>query len=214
MAVNKALMKHSRPVVDRRMVVGALAALGFGIAGPGGANAAEPAGQVELAKGLSTGLLNGGVRDLEVGSEVFLEELVQTYRAARLGLVLGSATRVHLGERTRLKIEKSVVDEGGQLLLERGALLFDGPAGDAAEEPLTRTPFAIIAARGTRYFVGPSNDVIGVFCEIGSVSVRNRGGRVVLGAGEGTNLTSPDIAPTPPVPWGPPRIEAALASVT
>jgi ferric-dicitrate binding protein FerR (iron transport regulator) len=200
--------------VDRRTVIAGLITFASSIAGARVAFAADPAGQVEMAKGLSTGLLNGGVRDLEVGSDVFLEELVQTYRAARLGLLLGGATRVNLGERTRLKIEKSVVEEGGQLLLERGALLFDGPPGDSAEEPLTRTPFAIIAARGTRYFVGPSNDVIGVFCESGSVSVRNRGGRVVLGAGEGTNLTSPDVAPTPPTRWGAPRVEAALASVT
>ena len=79
---------------------------------------------------------------------------------------------------------------------------------------MTRTPFAVIAARGTRYFVGPSADVIGVFCESGSVSVRNNGGRVTLRAGEGTNLTSPDVAPTPAVEWGAPRIEAAMASVT
>ena len=196
------------------MVIAGLAALASGIGGARRAFAAEPAGRVEMAKGLSTGLLNGGLRNLEVESDVYLEELVETHRAARLGLALGSATRISLGERTRLKIEKSVVEEGGQLLLERGALLFDGPAGDASEEPLTRTPFAIIAARGTRYFVGPSNDVIGVFCESGSVSVRNRGGRIVLRAGEGTNLTSPDVAPTPPAKWGAPRIEAAMASVT
>jgi hypothetical protein len=214
MAANKALLTLTSPIVDRRTVIAGLVTLAAGVAAPRSAFAADHAGQVEMAKGLSTGLLNGGVRDLEVGSDVYLEELVQTYRAARLGLLLGSATRVNLGERTRLKIEKSVVEEGGQLLLERGALLFDGPPGDSAEEPLTRTPFAIIAARGTRYFVGPSNDVVGVFCESGSVSVRNRGGRVVLNAGEGTNLTSPDAAPTPPTQWGAPRVEAALASVT
>jgi len=206
MASNEAHLNPSPPAVDRRMVIAGLAALASCIVGARRAIAAEPAGRVEMAKGLSTGLLNGDLRNLEVESDVYLEELVETH--------LGSATRISLGERTRLKIEKSVVEEGGQLLLERGALLFDGPAGDASEEPLTRTPFAIIAARGTRYFVGPSNDVIGVFCESGSVSVRNRGGRIVLRAGEGTNLTSPDVAPTPPAKWGAPRIEAAMASVT
>ena len=73
--------------------------------------------------------------------------------------------------------------------------------------------FAAVAT-STRYFVGPSADVIGVFCESGRISVRNNGGRVTLRAGEGTNLTSPDVAPTPPTQWGAPRIEAAMASVT
>jgi len=178
------------------------------------AAAADPAGRVDRAQGRSTGLLGGSLRSLESGADVFLQELVQTYAGARLALALGAETQVLLGERTRLKIEKSIVEQGGTVLLERGALLFDRPEDAGVEGFVVRTPFAIVAARGTRFFVGPSNDVIGVFCERGSVSVRNNGGRVVLGPGEGTNLTSPDVAPTPPVPWGAPRIQAALASVT
>ena len=214
MAADKALLELSPPAVDRRTVIAGLSALASAIACPRAALAAEPAGQVDTARGLSTGLLNGALRNLEVGFDVYLQELVQTYQAARLGLALGRATHVSLGERTRLKIEKAVVEAGGQLLLERGALLFEREGSDSGDEPVTRTPLAVIAARGTRYFVGPSNDVIGVFCEEGSVSVRNRGGGVVLGAGEGTDLTSPDVAPTPPAQWGAPRIEAAMASVT
>ena len=194
-------------------VLAAMLALCGLLVAPNLAVAAEPAGLVQTAEGKATGLLAGSVRDLQVQSEVFLQELVQTYAGARLGLALGE-TRVSLGERTRLKIEKSVVDQGGQLLLERGALLFDRPDASAAGEPVVRTPFAIIAARGTRFFVGPSNDVIGVFVERGSVTVRNNAGRVVLNAGEGTNLTSPDVPPTPPAKWGAQRIAAALASVT
>ena len=66
-----------------------------------------------------------------------------------------------------------MVDRGGVLLLERGALLFDRQDGAKASGGIVRTPFAMIAARGTRFFVGPSNDVIGVFVERGSVSVLN-----------------------------------------
>ena len=50
--------------------------------------------------------------------------------------------------------------------------------------------------------------------EHGLVTVSNRGGRVQLRAGQGTNLTSSRIAPTPAVPWGQPRIAAAYASVS
>lgn len=199
---------------NRRALIAGLAAVATIPALVRATLAAEAVGQIDLAKGRSTGLLDGTLRDLDEGNAVFLQELVQTYRSARLSLALGHATRVNLGESTRLKIEKAIVENGGQLLLERGAMLFDGSPGDASEEPVTRTPFAIIAARGTRYFVGPSADVIGVFCESGRISVRNNGGRVTLRAGEGTNLTSPDVAPTPPTQWGAPRIEAAMASVT
>ena len=66
MATNEALLNPSPPAVDRRIVIAGLAALASGIAGARRAFAAEPAGQVEMAKGRSTGLLNGGLRDLEV----------------------------------------------------------------------------------------------------------------------------------------------------
>jgi ferric-dicitrate binding protein FerR (iron transport regulator) len=180
------------------------------------AAAADPAGRVDLAKGDSTGLLGGAVRSLDLDSDVFLQEFVQTSLGARLGMALGKNTRVVLGERTRLKIERSVVDRGGTLLLERGALLFDhaGPSRGAGNEAVVRTPLAIIAARGTRFFVGPSNGVIGVFVAEGVASVRNRAGKVMLKAGQGTDLTSPNVAPEEAHAWGAARIAAALASVS
>jgi ferric-dicitrate binding protein FerR (iron transport regulator) len=76
-----------------------------------------------------------------------------------------------------------------------------------------RTPFGLVVARGTRFFLGPSRDVIGVFVEEGVVDVTNRAGAVTLRAGEGTNLVAADIAPTPPAPWGAARIAEAMASV-
>jgi ferric-dicitrate binding protein FerR (iron transport regulator) len=128
-------------------------------------------------------------------------------------MALGEATRLKLGERTRIKIEQDIVAQGGDLTLARGAMLFERPDTGDHGDFVVRTPFAIIAARGTRFWTGPSKDVIGVFVASGRVNVRNRGGSVTLTAGEGTDLTSPDVAPTPPSRWGEPRIAAALATV-
>lgn len=206
-------MANPFAALDRRAFTAGALALAFLPALPRWAFAQDAAGRVNAATGRSTGLLDGALRELKAETEVFLQELVQTEAKARLGLELGD-TRVNLGERTRLRIEKSVVEQGGELLLERGALLFERPDDAPAAEAVVRTPFAVIAARGTRFFVGPSNDVIGVFVERGRVEVRNKAGAVELAAGEGTNLTSPDVAPTPPAKWGAARIAAALASVT
>jgi ferric-dicitrate binding protein FerR (iron transport regulator) len=210
----RVLGERGRAAFNRRAFAAAMLALAYTFATPVGALAAEAAGRVEEAKGRSTGLLEGSIRTLKRDADVFLQELVQTGASARLALALGINTRVQLGERTRLKIEKKIVEHGGTVLLERGALLFDSGESSDAGGFVVRTPFAIVAARGTRFFVGPSKGVIGVFCERGSVSVRNRGGRVVLRPGEGTDLTSPDVPPTPPAAWGAPRIEAAIASVS
>jgi hypothetical protein len=68
--------------------------------------------------------------------------------------------------------------------------------------------------RGTRFFAGPSGNLFGVFVARGSVVVSGGGGQVVLHAGDGTDIRYPGAAPTPPKRWGPPRIAAAMASVT
>jgi hypothetical protein len=183
---------------------------------PGPALAAEPVGRVDQARGNAIGLLDGSRRALLVRSDVYLDELVQTYEDSRLGMVLGARRRnrtlLRLGELARLTIERDIVEHGGVLRLERGAMLFDRPRGGDTE-PRVRTPVAVIAARGTRFFVGPSRGVIGVFVATGVVDVMNRGGSVRLLRGEGTNLTSPDVAPTPPSAWGAARIAEAMASI-
>ena len=175
--------------------------------------AAEPAGRVAEAEGRSTGLHEGAIRQLARDADVFLQELVQTSAGARLALALGVDTRVLLGERTRLKIERSVVDRGGTMLLQSGAILFDRPNDSPQKGFVVRTSFAIVAARGTEFYVGPDvrpdKTGIEVFVARGSVTVRNNAGRVRVRAGEGTAVPSPDVAPEEPRAWGEPRIQAA-----
>jgi hypothetical protein len=153
--------------LNRRSVTGGLLAMAGALALPGLARGAEAVGEVDQAQGRATGLLDGSLRELLVRSDVFLQELVQTYQAARLGMVLGARSRgrtfVRLGELTHLTIERDIVDKGGTLRLERGALLFDRPNGGSGGEPGVQTPMASIVARGTRFFVGPSRGVVGVF---------------------------------------------------
>jgi ferric-dicitrate binding protein FerR (iron transport regulator) len=203
----------SAPRLWRRLPSIALALVAW-LAVPGASLGADAVGEVNEARGRSMGFLAGAVRRLEAGAEIYLDELLRTTAGARLALQLGPRTRLRLGERTQIRIDKAVVEQGGDLVLERGALLFDRP-GDAGDAPfVVRTPFAIIATRGTRFFVGPSNDVLGVFCERGRVVVRNAAGQVTLDPGEGTDLVAPDVAPTPPRPWGAERVARALASVS
>jgi ferric-dicitrate binding protein FerR (iron transport regulator) len=205
--------RHSAAICDRRTFVAGALAVAASLVLSLPAIAADAVGKVESAQGSSTGLLEGIIRELASGADVHLLEIVQTGRGARLGIALGESTRLKLGERTRVKIEQDIVEQGGELILARGAMLFERPDAGNHGDLVVKTPFAIIAARGTRFWTGPSNDVIGVFVESGRVNVRNRGGSVTLGPGEGTDLTAPDVAPTPPRRWGEARIAAALATV-
>lgn len=199
-------------LVDRRTVL-----IGAGLASllPMTAAAAETveAGNVVLATGPSTGLLAGARRTLSPGAPVYIDDTLGTGILARLSVRLGEATRLSLGERTRVRIDRFLVDRGGDLVLERGAMLFDRPSGGTPGLLEVATPFGLIAARGTRFFAGPSDGVFGVFVEHGLVTVRTRAGSVTLTDGLGTNLASRREPPTPPKAWGPPRIARAMASV-
>jgi ferric-dicitrate binding protein FerR (iron transport regulator) len=200
--------------LDRRGVTLGLLALGAWLALPERSRGAETVGAVEQAEGRSTGLLEGLIRNLGLGSDVFLQEIVQTGDGARLAIAFGPDSRLKLGERTRIRIERSLVEQHGELTFARGAMLFERPDAGPHPQTVVKTPFAIIAARGTAFWAGPSNGVFGVFVQRGRVTVRNRAGRVTLRRGLGTDLTSPDVAPTRPKAWGAARIAAALASVS
>jgi ferric-dicitrate binding protein FerR (iron transport regulator) len=97
-------------------------------------------------------------------------------------------------------------------MLDRGPLFYTHDAGNTAEMTV-RSPFGLIAVRGTRCFAGPSNGVFGVFVERGAVMVIGRNTGVLVTDGQGTNIAHPGDEPAAPAPWGAARIAAAMASV-
>jgi ferric-dicitrate binding protein FerR (iron transport regulator) len=178
------------------------------------AQGAERAGTVEDVKGEAFAEAAAVRRALDRAAPLFLGDTVGTGVESRLGMRLGRDTTIRLGEKARLKIDRFLVNAGGDVTLQSGPLLFDGPPGSGPAPMRIRSPFALIAVRGTRFFAGPSNGRFGVFVERGSVAVIAAGQRVVLHDGEGTDVASPGARPTPVRRWQPPRIQAALASVS
>ncbi|WP_448951243.1 FecR domain-containing protein [Labrys neptuniae] len=171
------------------------------------------AGTIVGSSGASTAELLGKVRALAAGDPVFLNDLLATGENARLTAQLGEATRLLLGARTRVRIDKFLVDRGGRLVLERGAILFDRPHNKPSGELSVTTPFGLIAARGTRFFAGRSWGGFGVYLDSGLVEVTTQGGTVRLTPGLGTDLTSMQAPPSKPQPWSRLRIGEAWASV-
>jgi len=180
----------------------------------GQAFARELAGRVEEVRGEAFAEVQQERRQLENTSPVFLADEVSTAAASRLAIHLGTDTTVRLGELARLTIDRTIENVGGDLTLSSGPLLFDRTVGAQPRPLRIRSSFGLIAVRGTRFFAGPSAGVFGVFVERGEVAVQAAGQEVVLRAGEGTNIAHPGDAPTAPSPWGQPRINAALESVS
>ena len=170
------------------------------------------AGSVEETSGEAFAETGEKRRLLKRAAPVFVSDQVGTGPDSRLALRLGENTVVRLGERARLTINQFLMDAGGKMTLDEGAMLFDKRAGQPMPMEI-RGEFGVIAVRGTRFFAGPSNKVFGVFVEEGALTVSGGGRQVTLRAGEGTDIVKPGARPTAPKRWGKARIDAAYASV-
>lgn len=177
------------------------------------ASAPPPAGHAEDIKGRVTAELAARRRMLAPRSDVFVGDDVATGEAARAVLQLGRDTSLRLGGNARLRIDRFIVNAGGTLTLEDGPLLLDKEKGSPSSPLEVRGSFGLIAVRGTRIFVGPSQGAIGIFVVHGLIDVTAGGSSFVLQTGEGTSIAHPGGPASPPAAWGKARIQAALASV-
>jgi hypothetical protein len=198
------------PLPRRALSLAGLALL----AAPRPAGAEDGAGHVLALVGEAAAERRAQSRALSTGAPVFMGETVTTAAEARLGLRLGADTELRLGGGVRLRIDRYLAGAGGLLVLERGGMLLQHGPADGAGSTAIRSPFALMAVRGTRFFAGPSQGAFGVLVLEGEVLVIAAETTVELTPGLGTNIATPGSAPTPPVFWGAGRIQAALASVT
>jgi ferric-dicitrate binding protein FerR (iron transport regulator) len=197
---------------DRRWLMRASALLGAGLA-------AEPA-YADTGVGLVTSLRGDVVaelkevkRALSTEGPVFVGDRIDTGVRARVRMKLGQSTELRLGEQTRITIDRFIADAGGIISLGAGAMLFDKDPASSEQAVRVRSPYGLIAVRGTSYFAGPSNGVFGVFVARGRVSVQAAGKDVLLETGQGTDIARPGAPPSDARDWGLARIEAALALV-
>jgi hypothetical protein len=170
------------------------------------------AGTVQTLRGEASAEGSKPRRALQAMALVFIGDLIETAMNSALTMRLGKATVVKLGSLAKFRIDNFVVDAGGTFDLDQGPMLIDHN-GRKDEDLKVRSPFGLMAVRGTMFFAGPSNGVFGVFVARGLVAVTGGGHTVILRPGLGTDIANPGDAPTEPRRWGPGRITAALRSV-
>jgi hypothetical protein len=193
----------------RTLLMGAAASL----AGTPLAAQDPAAGKVESLRGEAFAEGASPRRSLQPSADIFSGDLVETDASSGLIMHLGKTTTIKLGALARFRIDKYVIDAGGTLDLEQGPLVLDRNENAKKENLQLRSPFGLIAVRGTTFFAGPSNNVFGVFVAHGEVSVSGGGQTVNLRVGQGTDIAKPGASPTAPKSWALARIQAALASV-
>jgi ferric-dicitrate binding protein FerR (iron transport regulator) len=146
---------------------------------------------------------------MQAGMDVFSGDLAVTGSEGRAHLGLGPVTEIHLGPLSQLLIDRFIAEIGGVIFLD-GALVFDRAETASKLDVEFQTDFGRIGVRGTRFFVGPSENAYAVFAERGSVSITGGGVTRILTSGQGAELRGNDIEPGPVGEWQEPRIMAAF----
>lgn len=192
-------------IVTRRALIAGAAATGLAPFAPAGA--AEAVGAVTQLVGQAF----AGRRALDANGPVYLEEMVRTDVGSRLAMKLGATTTLKLGPDTRVRIDKFLVDAGGELTLERGSMLFDGRDGGFPKGLNVKSPYAVIAVRGTRFFAGELDTPMEVFVWRGEVAVTS-GRRVMqLLQGDGVSLGQRGAGPPAVRVWARTKVDRASA---
>lgn len=203
-------MPSDRACWRRRAILGSLLCAAL----PAAQGRAEDTqvGKVDDSQGEAFARLHA-TRRLSSGSGIFLQDLVWTGDMSRARLSLGHQTRLFLGSRTSIAIDRFLVDAGGDLTLGAGALIYDHAGEPPPSGMRIQNGYASLAVRGTRLFAGPSRGEFGVFVEIGQVDVEAAGAVRRLGPGQGTHISHPGAPPGPVTNWPAARVRDAYASV-
>jgi ferric-dicitrate binding protein FerR (iron transport regulator) len=172
----------------------------------------EVVGAVSEVTGEAVAQLNDRRRKLEHKSPLYLGDTINTGAQSRLRAVLERKTSLRLGANTKVRIDQFLINTGGELVLDSGALLID-ISTKLSKGLEVQSPFALIAVRGTRFFAGPIEGIFGVFVSRGEVDVIAADRTVRLKTGEGTDIARPGDAPGPVKKWGKPKIDKAMALV-
>ena len=170
-------------------------------------------GIVSELTGRALAELNKTRRSLDFNSSVFLGDTLRTAEDSRLAVLLAKKTRLRLGAKTTVTVDKFVADAGGELSLGSGALLIEAPVNSLPKGMTVESPFALIAVRGTVFFAGPINGVFGVFVKSGSLDVTAAGRTVRLRKGQGTDIAKVGDPPGPVKQWGKAKIAKAFALI-
>jgi hypothetical protein len=180
------------------------------------------AGGVSALTGNALAVRAVGQDDLAVNDPIFTDDILETGPTGKLRVTFSDNTELTLGPNADVVIDEYVYAPekkagnaairiaAGTARILAGAIEGSGGQGAFA----VSTPIATIGIRGTDFFVEMDGDHLQVALFSGyEVTVTNAAGTTVLRPGEGTDVWGA-AAPTPGIPWGPDRVNRALAMVT
>ncbi|MDP9138619.1 MAG: FecR family protein [Pseudomonadota bacterium] len=162
----------------------------------------------------------GQMGGIVMGQSLQVDDIVSSNAGSRIEISFVDGTRLTLGARALLRLDRYVFDPGGRrgrlaVFLQGAARFVSGRLGKSPNDTIAvSTAFGSIAGRGTDFWAGPIDGEYGVFLLDGRVEVANGAGAETLDeAGEGTMVVGPDAAPRAVTRWPAEKVDRALAAV-
>jgi hypothetical protein len=189
---------------------------------PSAAQDGARAGGVTAVHGSAIAVRETTQDDLALNDPVFRNDILETGPDGKLRVTFADNTQLTLGPDADVVIDDFVYAPekkagNAALRITAGtARVIAGAIEDngGSQAFSIRTPVATIGIRGTDFFVELEGDHLQVALFSGyEVTVTNAAGTTVLRPGEGTDVWGV-AAPTPGIPWGPDRVNRALAMVS
>lgn len=156
-----------------------------------------------------------------VQTPVRLNDIVSTGPKSRIFILFVDETQFTLAENTKLTVNKYVYDPKNANNNKASFSVLDGAfeyvSGLLAKKPEPdvniNTSYGSIGVRGTRFWGGRIKDTNGVHVTDGRVRVRNDGGEVLVGKGQGTFVKDKKAKPTNAAPFPPELLQVITGSV-
>lgn len=188
----------------------------------GGAAADAAAGKISRLKGEANAARGAVIVVLAEGSEVFVNDKLQTGKGARVEVTFVDETKLTLGANATLTVDQFVfkpeTNEGSVLLgVVKGAFRFTtGKLKTVANRKIeVKTGFANLAVRGTDFWGGPIDGANGVLVLDGEVEVATKSGSVLLNSERaGTMVANINRKPGKRKEWSDEKIARAVATIS
>lgn len=184
------------------------------------ARASDEIGELIDAKGKVLKTQNDIETAIKTGAPLINNDLIATGQKSFASMLLGSETKIIMGENTEVLLDSFLAEQGGTIELVSGDMVFDRPEGTPKIDLTIRTTFGQIGVRGTKFFTGRSRGNFAVFVEHGLVEVKSGTTTRRVAAGQGVDIATDaktrslfggDMSETKT--WGKGRIEEAYKSV-
>ena len=180
----------------------------------------DVAGTVVRIQGSAVAMQDAVPRPLKTGGKILKGDVISTGPGARLEFRMLDGAVMTLGEKTIFVVIDYITggpEPNAAMRLLQGA--FSAVSGDmmkmAGARFTVETETATVGIRGTTFWGGKLEGVFEVALLDGQeVIVENKAGRVVINkVGDGTRISSANVAPTPPKTWSAAKVNRAIATV-